>query len=80
MEQETPILTVTRGKADILQKVGDMMLTTRETLDYTRWSRTYLAEHPEIPRTSAPVRFRLSDIDRVLDARTLNPLPKRGAA
>lgn len=79
-EQNEPILTVSRGQADVLRKVGDIMLTTEEAMAYTGYSRTYLHEHVEIPRTSPPVRFRLSDLDRILDARTINPLPKRGAA
>lgn len=79
-EHTQPILTVTRGQADVLRKVGDIMLTTDEAMAYTGFSRTYLNAHVEIPRTTPPVRFRLSDLDRILDARTINPLPKRGAA
>lgn len=75
-----PILAVSRGQADVLRKVGDIMLTVEEACGYLSVSRTYLAEHVEIPRTEKPVRFRLSDLDRYIDARTINPLPKRGAA
>jgi hypothetical protein len=75
-----PILTVSRGQADVLRKVGDIMLTVDETIAYTGYSRTFLAEHVEIPRTGKPVRFRLSDLDRYIDAQTVNGFHKRGAA
>lgn len=77
---EQPILTVSRGQADVLRKVGDIMLTVEETIAYTGYSRTFLAEHVEIPRTGKPVRFRLSDLDRYIDAQTINAFPKHGTA
>jgi hypothetical protein len=70
------VFVVTRARAAILQKVGDIMLTTEEAAAYTGYSMEYLRKHMEIPRTTPPIRFRLSDLDRILDARMINPLPR----
>ena len=80
-EQNTqPILTVSRGQADVLRKVGDIWLSFDETMDYTGFSRTDRNEPAERPRTPPPVRVRLAALARIMDARLINPLPKRGAA
>lgn len=70
------IVVVSRSRAAILQKVGDIWLNIEEASAYTGYSVEYLRKHVEIPRTTAPVRFRLSDLDRIMDARLINPLPK----
>jgi hypothetical protein len=61
----------------------EKLLTTKQAADVLGVSTRYLQQHREIPRIPLPgrsgrcsIRFRPSDLERLLDARTINPLPK----
>lgn len=61
----------------------ERLLTTKQAADVMGVSVRYVQEHKEIPRIKMPgisgrcaIRFKPSDLERLLDARTINPLPK----
>jgi len=62
----------------------EKLLTIKQAADVMAVSVRYLEEHREIPRIAMPgkagrcaIRFRPSDLERMLESRTINPLPKQ---
>jgi hypothetical protein len=62
----------------------EKLLTIKQAAETMAVSVRYLEEHREIPRIQMPgkagrcaIRFRPSDLERMLEARTINPLPKQ---
>jgi hypothetical protein len=61
----------------------ERLLTIKQAADMMAVSVRYIEEHREIPRIAMPgkagrcaIRFKPSDLERMLEARTINPLPK----
>jgi len=61
----------------------EKLLTIKEAAEAMGVSVHFMEEHTEIPRVRigkgerAPIRFRPSDLERLLDAWTINPLPPK---
>ena len=62
----------------------EKLLTIKQAAETMAVSVRYLEEHREIPRIAMPgkagrcaIRFRPSDLERMLEARTINPLPPK---
>lgn len=59
------------------------LLTIQEAADALGVSVRYLEETKSIPRVQLPgkgtrrlIRFKVADLERIIDANTINPLPK----